>query len=326
MQVGPPISVVICAYNAEKYLKRTISSIRRQTYMNIEILIIDDASTDSTAQIIDEAASQDNRIRYIRHLENGGIANARQTGLENAKYDWVSFLDADDIAHAKVIERQIQKIIEDEDLIAVGTYAYYIDEDDKKIIGVQKIGPKNKGEFIHLYKKAKLVFMSNTTIYSKKHALKVGGYRINYFPQDDVVRLQDFCEDLDLWCRLSDFGAEGKYMITIPEPLFYYRKRRESLSSKNIFSMQNKMRWIKDCLKRRRAGFQERTYEDFESSLSLWERLNNLRVDYAAYFYRKAGFKYMRKKYVQALVFLLIVMVLNPRYIFDKVRTQKVFK
>jgi len=323
---GPPVSVIICAYNAEKYLEKTINSVLSQTYKNIEVLIIDDASTDSTFQIIQKAAENDERIRYVKLSENSGIANARNIGLENAKYDWVSFLDADDLASPEMIEKQINLLLKKTDLIAVGTYAYYIGEDERKILGLMKVGPTTKEQFLYLYEKAKLIFMPINTLCSKKHVLKIGGYRISGFQQDTVLRLQDFCEDLDLWCRLSDFGAEGKYMITIPEPLFYYRKRAESLSTQNIFYMQQKIRWIKDCLIRRRRGFQERSYEDFINSLSLWNRLNNLRKDYATFFYRKAGFRYIDKQYIKALANLLIVVVLNPNYILDKLKTQKLYK
>ena len=86
-----PISVVICAYNAEKYLRRSLQSIQEQTYRNLEILVIDDASTDGTAAIALAIAKKDKRIRVIRLKKNGVIANARQTGLEKSRRDWVLF-------------------------------------------------------------------------------------------------------------------------------------------------------------------------------------------------------------------------------------------
>jgi glycosyltransferase involved in cell wall biosynthesis len=323
MSTDIPVSVIICAYNAEKYLEKTINSVLSQTYRNIEVLIIDDASTDSTFQIIQEAGENDERIRYVKLSENSGLANARKIGLENAKYDWILFIDADDIALPEMLATQIEAVTQEPYLIAAGTYAYYIGEDENKIIGMQAIGPISDKEFFNLYKKNKLIFLPASSLFSKKDALLVGGHRI--FDKSDNIKWQDFCEDLDLWCRLSDLGVEGKYMKVIPKPLFLYRKRQDSIST-NVFSMLKKMRWIKDCLKRRRSGLSERTYEDFINSLSLWTKFNNLRKDYAAFFYRKAGFNYMNKNYIKTLVNLLMVMVLNPGYIFDKLKTQKFYK
>lgn len=322
----PPVSVIICAYNAEKYIKKTIDSVRQQTYANIEILILDDASTDNTPKIIEKAAEMNGRIRYIRNSENRGIAYVRQQGLENAKYNWVSFIDADDLACSNMIEKQIEILAKEPDLIAVGTYAYYIGEDEKRVLGIQRIGPTSKEQYLYFYNNAKLLFMSNTTLYSKQHALKIGGYRIWGFQNNAGIRLQDFCEDLDLWCRLSDFGGEGKYMVTIPEPLFYYRKRVGSLSAQNIFNMQNKIRWIKDCLLRRRSKISERPYDEYIKSISPLRKLNNLRLDYAAFYYRKAGFAYIRKEYLRFIKLLFFVLILNPKYIVDKIQTQKFAK
>jgi len=321
----PPVSVIICAYNAEKYIETAINSILRQTYTNIEVLILDDTSTDSTFQIIQEAAKKDGRIRYIRLSENGGLANARKIGLENARYDWILFIDADDIAMPEMLSTQIEAVTQEPDLIAVGTYAYYIGENEEKILGIQSIGPISAKVFFDLYKRNKLIFLPASSLFSKENALLVGGHRI-FDKSDNVnIRWQDFCEDLDLWCRLSDLGIDGKYMKVIPKPLFLYRKRQDSIST-NVFLMLKKMRWIKDCLKRRRSGLSERSYEEFINSLSLWNRLNNMRKDYAAFYYRKAGFRYINKKYINALTNLSMVMLLNPSYIIDKLRTQKFYK
>lgn len=89
------ISVVVPIYNVEKYLRRCISSIVSQTYKNLEIFLIDDGSTDSSGDICDEYAQQDNRIIVI-HKENGGQAAARNLALDRVSGDWIAFLDSDD--------------------------------------------------------------------------------------------------------------------------------------------------------------------------------------------------------------------------------------
>lgn len=89
------ITVIIPVYNVEKYISKCIESVIEQTYTNIEIIIIDDGSTDGSGKICDRFAAEDARITAI-HKENGGLSSARNTGLENLHGNWVTFLDSDD--------------------------------------------------------------------------------------------------------------------------------------------------------------------------------------------------------------------------------------
>ena len=89
------ISVIIPIYNAGKYLHRCIDSILSQSYCNLEILLIDDGSTDASGYICDEYAKKDSRVKVF-HKENGGASNARNTGLDHCTGEWISFVDADD--------------------------------------------------------------------------------------------------------------------------------------------------------------------------------------------------------------------------------------
>lgn len=89
------ISVIIPIYNAGKYLHRCIDSILSQSYCNLEILLIDDGSTDASGYICDEYAKNDSRVKVF-HKENGGASNARNTGLDHCTGEWISFVDADD--------------------------------------------------------------------------------------------------------------------------------------------------------------------------------------------------------------------------------------
>lgn len=89
------ISIIVPVYNTEKYLDQCIQSVLAQTYTNWELLLIDDGSTDSSGAICDKYAAEDKRIRVF-HKENGGVSSARNLGLDNAKGEWISFVDADD--------------------------------------------------------------------------------------------------------------------------------------------------------------------------------------------------------------------------------------
>jgi glycosyltransferase involved in cell wall biosynthesis len=89
------ISIIVPIYNAEKYLKECIDSIINQTYKNIEIILVDDGSTDNSGKICDDYAKNDNRIIVI-HKQNGGVSSARNNGLDQATGKWIAFVDADD--------------------------------------------------------------------------------------------------------------------------------------------------------------------------------------------------------------------------------------
>lgn len=100
------VSIVIPIYNVEKYLDRCIESIKSQTYTDLEIILIDDGSKDSSGAICDEHAKYDNRIKVI-HKENGGVSAARNTGLSVADGEYIMFVDSDDYIDSNMIEEMV---------------------------------------------------------------------------------------------------------------------------------------------------------------------------------------------------------------------------
>lgn len=92
---NPKISVIIPVYNVEPYLRRCLDSVIRQTYTNLEIILVDDGSTDGSSEVCDEYKANDSRILVI-HKENGGVSSARNAGLDAATGEWIGFVDADD--------------------------------------------------------------------------------------------------------------------------------------------------------------------------------------------------------------------------------------
>lgn len=91
----PKISVIVPVYKVEQYLPRCIDSILAQTFTDFELLLIDDGSPDNSGKICDEYAKKDERIRVF-HKENGGVSSARNIGLDNARGEWIAFVDSDD--------------------------------------------------------------------------------------------------------------------------------------------------------------------------------------------------------------------------------------
>lgn len=100
---NPRITVVIPVFNVEKYLKRCVDSVTGQTFRDIEILLIDDGSTDSSGQLCDCLALTDSRIRVL-HKANGGLSNARNTGIDHALGEYLIFIDSDDFIDPDMLE------------------------------------------------------------------------------------------------------------------------------------------------------------------------------------------------------------------------------
>lgn len=107
----PLLSVIVPVFNPDKYFNHCIESILNQTYKNIELILVDDGSTDSSPELCDEYSNKDNRVIVI-HKENGGAASARNAGLDIAKGDYIGFVDADDYIDSDMYEVMLNEIIE----------------------------------------------------------------------------------------------------------------------------------------------------------------------------------------------------------------------
>ena len=115
------ITVIVPVYNVENYLRKCLDSIIAQTYKNLEIIVVNDGSTDASGEICKEFAEIDHRIIYIEQ-ENAGLSAARNTGLENMSGDYVTFVDSDDWIEQDYVETLYKKIVEYQADIAVGNY------------------------------------------------------------------------------------------------------------------------------------------------------------------------------------------------------------
>ena len=123
------ITVIVPVYNVENYLRKCLDSIIAQTYKNIEIIVVNDGSTDASGQICQEYTQIDNRIVYIEK-ENGGLSEARNVGLDKMTGSYVTFIDSDDWAELDYVEILYKKIIEYQADISVGNYYSYNEDEE----------------------------------------------------------------------------------------------------------------------------------------------------------------------------------------------------
>ncbi|EGT0664113.1 glycosyltransferase family 2 protein [Citrobacter werkmanii] len=208
------VSVIMPVYNSEKFLSEAIKSILSQSYKNIEFIIINDGSTDSSDSII-KGFLEDKRIRYISR-SNKGLVYSLNEGLDIAKGMYIARMDADDISHPQRMEKQIRFLLKNDQVAVVGCSSYIINL-ESKIIG-QRNPPTST--FLN---KALLLFgptLSHPTVMFNRNVIG-----------DDLYYSDDFkhAEDFELWLRLSN-----KYIIeNLSEKLFSYRINESGVSQSN---------------------------------------------------------------------------------------------
>ena len=126
------ISIIVPVYNVESYLRKCLDSILAQTYRDLEILVVDDGSTDGSGAICDEYAGKDDRIKVF-HTENKGLSCARNLGLDSANGDWIGFVDSDDWIELDMYEVLLRKAEKTgADVVECGVYEEHSDETIKR--------------------------------------------------------------------------------------------------------------------------------------------------------------------------------------------------
>lgn len=129
---GPLVSIVVPVYNVESYIDECLQTVCSQTYKNLEIICVDDGGNDKSMDIVRSFAIKDCRIRIIEHEKNKGLAEARNTGVENVSGDYVFFLDSDDWLSLDAIEKLVRSAKMEEADIVVGHGRAFPDDDSKE--------------------------------------------------------------------------------------------------------------------------------------------------------------------------------------------------
>ena len=160
--------------------------------------------------------------------------------------------------------------------------------------------------------------MQPTAIYDREMALAVGGHCIDGFPEGKP-RYRDFCEDLDLWTRMSDLYVDHKAIIVIPEILCGYRKHQQAMST-NSEGMILRIRHIKNNVKRRRSGLADLTFIEFIQQLSQEEKKKIKKEAKSADAFRKAYWQIKRFHLISGMYNLFTSIRYNPSHLIDKIK------
>jgi cellulose synthase/poly-beta-1,6-N-acetylglucosamine synthase-like glycosyltransferase len=219
MSPSPLVSVVIPAYNADIFLENTLQSICSQSYGNLEILVVDDGSSDRTPAIVQAIAHEDSRVRLLQQ-PNAGVATARNRGIQAARGEFIAPIDADDLWDPEAVAKMVTQFQALPPTVGV-VYAWSMDIDAQG----QKTGGFHAATITGNVFKTLIChnFLGNAsaTLIRKTCLDQIGGYN----PQFKAQNAQG-CEDWDLYLRL----AERYEFAVVPEFLVNYRKLTSSMS------------------------------------------------------------------------------------------------
>lgn len=199
----PKISVIMPAYNAEKYIAEAIDSILNQTFADFELIILNDHSSDRTEEII--LSYKDSRIVYVKNEQNLGVAGTLNRGLEIARGEYIARMDADDISMPERFARQAERLDEAPEIAVVGCAIELFDETGT--MEARRFSTDPKQMRVDLFFSSGL---AHPSVMMRKSVIReLGGYDREF----------EGLEDYELWCRVSE-----KYGVTtLSEQLFRYR-------------------------------------------------------------------------------------------------------
>lgn len=216
----PLISVITPLFNAEPYIAQTIESVLSQTYAQWEMIIVDNCSTDESKTIV--RSFNDSRIKLIElDYNSGGPARPRNIGIENAKGDYIAFVDSDDVWMPKKLEKQIKILEEYDDIDMVHSLAYTIDTKSEVIGFFNNQKTFNKLKFF--MKPRSILYISNYI--NINTAIIRNNMNIRFREDKFLVALED-------WAFWMDYNSLGKKEYLIKENLIYYRVDMNSISDR----------------------------------------------------------------------------------------------
>ena len=215
------ISVIMAAYNAEQTVEEAIRSVLRQTYSELELLVIDDGSTDGTLAVVQTIAKTDQRVRLIQNPHNMGVSASRKRGLKEAAGEWIAILDSDDAWEPDKLEKQIT-LQEKTGAELLFTGSAFMSSDGKRLDYILQVPEK-----ISYRQLLKQNLISNSSALVRRSL-----YR-QFYTSGDMMH-----EDFATWLKILRTGREA---YSVNEPLLIYRLAKSSKSGNKIKSA--KMNW-----------------------------------------------------------------------------------
>lgn len=223
------ISVIVSVYNVEKFIKRCLDSIINQTMNDLEIILVNDGSTDNSGKICDEYAQLDNRITVI-HKENGGVSSARNTGLDVATGEWIAFVDSDDYIEKDMYEVLYKTAIE-KNVDICACFFKYLTVDNKILFNptqeqLDMNGKYNSKEFLELIYKDE--YMNGICVATwnkiyKKNIFDNLRFKTKIYEDDELVN-QIYIQDIDIFVLNKGFYIYVQNLSSLTNTKFSRKK------------------------------------------------------------------------------------------------------
>lgn len=230
-ETRPLVSIFVPVFNGARYLENTLRSLQAQTYTNLEILVVDDGSTDDSAAITNSASHVDPRIRLIQHDRNYGLPNARNTGVRSVSADarYIMNHDSDDISHANKLERLVDYLEKNPDVAAVGSFCHYFgNAGQDRGSPALEWQPDRIRDTFHIENSMAV----SATLIRRETFTQVGLFNPTFIG----------CDDYDFWTRCL---MHGLILANIPEELHFIRLHDTSLGSTRGVTMQEESHRIR---------------------------------------------------------------------------------
>jgi len=226
----PKISVIVPVYNVEKYISKCIESIVTQSYNNLEIIIVNDGSTDKSGDICDQYAQKDDRIILI-HQENEGVSMARNNALDIANGDYIGFVDSDDWIEPDMFATLCNNAIEyNADISTCNFYYVYVDQNGEIVLKVNRFEENNVITKTILENDEKIIHYFNFMVYNVIPCNKLYNKKLFNeirFPRDKIY------EDAFTIHKLID---KANKVVALPDYKYYYLQRNDSIT-RNRFTV-----------------------------------------------------------------------------------------
>lgn len=290
----PRATILVPVYNGASHLGETLASLLAQTYKDFELLIIDDGSTDNSAEIANSFS--DPRIRLIQKGHEG-LCPTLNRGIQEACGEYIARSDHDDISFPHRLDREMA--VADTYPQALGMFAY-----NTKIGGKHSWANSDKltvTNSVKVYEPMKDGCLLGSTMLVRTSALReIGGFRERYYPVDDW----------DLELRLAEKGK----VLVVCEPLVAYRFHRDASTYRTFAEMQQKRYWTEDSHSRRVQNLPELSFEEFLAQMprDISARLQRQRISRWKLHTRMAGQHFLDGNYLRAAVNLTAASVLHP--------------
>jgi len=212
------ITIIVPIYNVSDYLERCLKSIIKQTYKNLEIILVDDGSTDGSSLICDEYALKDNRIKVI-HKKNGGLSDARNKGIDIANGEYIMFVDSDDYIALDLTKFLYNSLVKNKADISTCLYQCFHDKEDV-------LDFYDNTEYVCSNTEAleKMLYQKNCTTSAWGKLYKASLFEDIRYPKDKI------CEDLDTTYLL--FSKASKVVINTIKKYFYFQRSSSIINSK----------------------------------------------------------------------------------------------